>query len=57
MNPGAGTHHGEAGGIVPPTRRDYAVSTDAALAEPDEVVTHLDERLAWMDGAAPPITP
>ncbi len=31
----------EINGIVPPTRHDYAVSTDSALAEPDEAVAQL----------------
>ena len=47
--------HDEANGIAAPTRHDYAVSTDAALAEPDEVVTQLDERATLMDGAAPSV--
>lgn len=47
--------HDEASGIVPPTRHDYAVSTDAALAEPDEVVTQLAERSGSMDGTAPSV--
>jgi transglutaminase-like putative cysteine protease len=32
-----------ANGIVEPFRQDYAVSTDAALAEPDEAVLQLEE--------------
>ncbi len=31
----------EANGIAQPVRHDYAVSTDAASAEPDEAVTQL----------------
>ena len=31
----------EVNGIVPPVRHDYAVSTDAAFAEPDEAVAQL----------------
>ena len=31
----------EVNGIVPPVRHDYAVSTDSALAEPDEAVAQL----------------
>jgi transglutaminase-like putative cysteine protease len=45
----------EVNGIVPPMRHDYAVSTDAALAEPDEAVAQL-QGAAVMDGSAPGIT-
>jgi transglutaminase-like putative cysteine protease len=41
----------EANGIVPPVRHDYAVSTDAALSEPDEAVAQLASAPAVMDGA------
>jgi transglutaminase-like putative cysteine protease len=45
----------EANGIVPPVRHDYAVSTDAAFAEPDEAVAQLSTTRAVMDGAAPSV--
>jgi transglutaminase-like putative cysteine protease len=45
----------EANGIVPPVRHDYAVSTDAAFAEPDEAVAQLATTRAVMDGAAPSV--
>jgi transglutaminase-like putative cysteine protease len=46
----------EANGIVPPVRHDYAVSTDAALAEPDEAVTQLATAApAVRDSAAPSV--
>jgi transglutaminase-like putative cysteine protease len=45
----------EANGIVTPFRHDYAVSTDSALAEPDEAVTQLSATRAVMNGAAPSI--
>ncbi len=45
----------EANGIVAPFRHDYAVSTDAAFAEPDEAVTQLATTRAVMNGAAPSI--
>lgn len=38
-------------GIAPPVRHDYAVSTDSALAEPDEVVTQLHGPAGLMQGA------
>jgi transglutaminase-like putative cysteine protease len=41
-------------GLVEPFRQDYAVSTDAAFAEPDEVVGQL-ENVAVLDRAAPSI--
>jgi transglutaminase-like putative cysteine protease len=43
----------EVNGIVPPVRHEYAVSTDSALAEPDEVVTQLQGPVGIMQGAAP----
>ena len=46
----------EANGVVAPVRHDYAVSTDAALAEPDEVVAQLQPNQAVMHGATPSIT-
>jgi hypothetical protein len=45
----------EVNGIVPPFRHEYAVSTDSALAEPDEVVTQLQAPLGIMQGATPSI--
>lgn len=42
-------------GIVEPFRQDYAVSTDAALAEPDEAVAQLQGTEAVLDRAAPSI--
>ena len=45
----------EANGIVAPFRHDYAVSTDSALAEPDEAVAQLAATRAVMDGAAPSV--
>jgi transglutaminase-like putative cysteine protease len=46
----------EVNGIVPPVRHDYAVSTDAALAECDEAVAQLHGSEPLMDGATP-VTP
>lgn len=45
----------ELNGIVEPFRHDYAVSTDAALAKPDEAVWQLHGPQAVMDGATPSI--
>lgn len=46
----------EVNGIVPPSRHDYAVSTDAALAECDEAVAQLHATgESVMDGAAPSV--
>ena len=42
-------------GIAPPVRHDYAVSTDSALAEPDEVVTQLHGAAGLMQGATPSV--
>ena len=42
-------------GLVEPFRHDYAVSTDAALAEPDEAVAQLQGTEAVLDRAAPSI--
>ena len=42
-------------GFVEPFRHDYAVSTDAAFAEPDEVVGQLENVEAVLDRAAPSI--
>ena len=39
-------------GIVPPFRHDYAVSTDAALAEPDEAVAQLADKAMPTSGFA-----
>lgn len=45
----------EVNGIVPPSRHDYAVSTDAGDAEPDEAVAQLHSGQAVMHGAAPSV--
>jgi len=45
----------EVNGIVPPTRHDYAVSTDSALAEPDEAVAQLQRNDSVMHGATPSV--
>jgi transglutaminase-like putative cysteine protease len=42
-------------GLVEPFRHDYAVSTDAAFAEPDEVVGQLQSADTVLDRAAPSI--
>jgi transglutaminase-like putative cysteine protease len=42
----------EANGIALPERHDYAVSTDAALAEPDEAVALLREQPSYSASAA-----
>lgn len=42
-------------GIVEPFRQDYAISTDSALAEPDEAVAQLHAPQAMLDGATPSI--
>jgi transglutaminase-like putative cysteine protease len=42
-------------GLVEPFRHDYAVSTDAAFAEPDEVVGQLQNADTVLDRAAPSI--
>ncbi|HXF81049.1 MAG TPA: transglutaminase family protein [Usitatibacter sp.] len=43
----------EVNGIAPPVRHEYAVSTDSALAEPDEAVTQLLAPAGIMQGATP----
>lgn len=43
-------------GIAPPVRHDYAVSTDSASAEPDEVVTQLRGPTGIMQGATPSVS-
>jgi transglutaminase-like putative cysteine protease len=46
----------EVNGIVPPVRHDYAASTDAALAQPDEAVAQLHGAgAAIMQGATPAV--
>jgi transglutaminase-like putative cysteine protease len=45
----------EANGIVVPTRHDYAISTDSALAEPDEAVAQLQRTDSVMHGATPSV--
>jgi transglutaminase-like putative cysteine protease len=45
----------EVNGIVPPSRHDYAVSTDSALCEPDEAVTQLQGKNIPIDRATPSI--
>jgi transglutaminase-like putative cysteine protease len=44
----------ELNGLVEPFRHDYAVSTDAALAEPDEVVAQLHAQETGADSNAGP---
>jgi transglutaminase-like putative cysteine protease len=44
-----------AAGITQPERHDYAVSTDAALAEPDEVVALLRDAQGVIDSARPSV--
>jgi transglutaminase-like putative cysteine protease len=46
----------EANGIVPPVRHDYAVSTDAGAAEPDEAVAQLASTQAVMHGTTPSVS-
>ncbi|HEX3062311.1 MAG TPA: transglutaminase family protein [Usitatibacter sp.] len=45
----------ELNGIVEPVRHDYAVSTDSADAEPDEVVAQLQGPGGVLQGAAPSV--
>jgi transglutaminase-like putative cysteine protease len=45
----------EVNGIVPPSRHDYAISTDSALAEPDEAVAQLREGNALMHRGTPSV--
>ena len=42
-------------GFVEPFRQDYAISTDAGLAEPDEVVAQLHGAQNVMHGATPQV--
>ncbi len=44
----------EVNGIVPPVRQEYAVSTDSALAEPDEAVAQLHQSASVMQVTVDP---
>jgi transglutaminase-like putative cysteine protease len=44
-----------ANGLVEPVRQDYAISTDAGLAEPDEAVAQLHGDQNVMHGTVPPV--